>query len=158
MLFCNIRGFFFVFDFDAVFVHLDRAIRTHPKTHSARRTAIRVGQFRIGKALIVEARRHTKYLLRAKQDTHPTPLTAMLIKVNFIHFIPYDSTLLTLLSYGQRYLGSTQFVKRYIPILPDRLITVRTDNTGNFFGASAVGDFKLLGSGFFAGIAAGVGF
>lgn len=144
--------------FYALLVHLDRTIRTHPKTQTARRTTIGVADFRIGKTLIIEIDRHAKYLLWAKQDTHPAPLTAMLIKVNFIHLVPYNSTSLTQLSYGQRHFGSTQFVKRHIPVLPNRFIAMRADYAGNFFGASAIGDLKLLGSTFFTGISAGTGF
>ena len=158
MSFGQIRGFFFICDFDALFVHLDRAIRTHPKAQTTCRTPIRVANFRIGKPLIVEIGRHAKYLLRAKQDTHPATLTAMLIKVNFIHLVPYNSTLLVFSSYGQRYFGSRAFVKRYIPVLPNRLIAVRSNYTRNFFRTSAVGDLKLFGSALFTGISAGIGF
>ena len=141
-----------------MFVHLDRTIRTHSKTQPASRTAVRVAYFRIGKTLIVEIGGHAKYFLRAKQDTHPATLTAMLIKVNFIHLVPYTRTLLTPLSYGQRYFGSTQFVKRYIPVLPNRLIAVRANTVGHFFGASVVGDLKLFSCLFFTGIPAGTCF
>lgn len=156
--FGQIRGFFFILVFDVLSLNLNRTIRAHPKTQAAGRTTVRVVDFRIGKPLIVEISGQAKYLLRAKQDTHPATLTAMLIKVNFIHLVPYNRTLLAFSSYGQGGFGSTQFVKRYIPVLPDRLVAMSADNACDFFGTSTVGDLKLFGSALFTGIAAGIGF
>lgn len=74
-------------------MYLDRCIRAHPETDTTCRTMFLIDHFRVWTPLFVEIVRHAKNFLRAKHDTHPASFTAVPYKMNFLHCIPYHSTL-----------------------------------------------------------------